>query len=174
MKSPRSADELYRCFEGIPVDPSREDIAVWKNPFLTHFSCTCIARYRKDSWHREKFHLRRQKLHRSAANHQVIEMLGIGNCSGADVDKFGKFGLTAVAGTRVDAPLTEECNANFECRLYDASQVSKHSLFIWEVVKAHVATSPKCPETVHYRGEGAFMISGRNIGRRSHFKAQNL
>ena len=51
---------------------------------------------------------------------------------------------------------------------------SKHSLFIWEVVKAHVATSPKYPETVHYRGEGVFMISGRNISRRSQFKAQNL
>ena len=85
-----------------------------------------------------------------------------------------QFGLTAVAGTKVDAPLIKECYANFECQLYDASQVSKHSLFIWEVVKAHVATSPKYPETVHYRGEGVFMISGRNISRRSQFKAQNL
>jgi len=41
-------------------------------------------------------------------------------------------------------------------------------------VKAHVATSPKYPETVHYRGEGVFMISGRNIGQRSQFKPQNL
>jgi flavin reductase (DIM6/NTAB) family NADH-FMN oxidoreductase RutF len=102
------------------------------------------------------------------------EVIGIGNCSGADVDKFEKFGLTAVAGTKVDVPLVKECYANFECQLYDGSQVSKHSLFIWEVVKAHVATSPKYPETVHYRGEGVFMISGRNISRRSQFKAQNL
>ncbi|MEK6209628.1 MAG: flavin reductase family protein [Pseudomonadota bacterium] len=102
------------------------------------------------------------------------EVIGIGNCSGAEVDKFGKFGLTAVAGTKVDAPLIKECYANFECRLYDGSQISKHGLFIWEVVKAHVATSPKYPETVHYRGEGVFMISGRNISRRSQFKAQNL
>ena len=64
--------------------------------------------------------------------------------------------------------------ANFECRLYDGSQISKHGLFIWEVVKAHVGLSPKYPETVHYRGEGVFMISGRNISRRSQFKAQNL
>jgi len=49
-----------------------------------------------------------------------------------------------------------------------------HLSHIWEVVKAHVAISPKYPETVHYRGEGVFMISGRNISRRSQFKAQNL
>jgi len=78
------------------------------------------------------------------------------------------------AGTKVDAPLIEECYANFECRLYDGGQISKHSLFIWEVVKAHVATSPKYPETVHYRGDGRLMISGREISRRSQFKPQNL
>lgn len=102
------------------------------------------------------------------------EVIGIGNCSGADMDKFEKFGLTPVAGAKVEAPLIKECYANFECRLHDGSQISKHGLFIWEVVKAHVTTSPKFPETLHYRGEGVFMISGRNISRRSRFKPQNL
>ena len=90
------------------------------------------------------------------------------------MDKFGKFGLTAVEGAKVDAPLIKECYANFECRLYDGSQISTHGLVIWEVVKAHVATSPKYPETVHYRGEGVFMISGRNVDRRGEFKVQHL
>ncbi len=102
------------------------------------------------------------------------EVVGIGNCSGAKVDKFDKFGLTAVAGDKVDAPLIKECYANFECRLADASQIAKHSLFIWEVVKAHVATSPKYPQTLHYRGDGVFMVSGGNISMRKKFKAQNL
>jgi len=102
------------------------------------------------------------------------KVIGIGNCSGAEVDKFEKFGLTPVAGAKVDAPLIKECYANFECRLYDGSQISKRSLFIWEVVKAHVATSPKYPETVHYRGDGVFMISGRNISRRRQFNAKYL
>ena len=39
--------------------------------------------------------------------------------------------------------------------IYDGSQISKHGLFIWEVVKAHVATSPKYPETFHYRNADA-------------------
>ena len=60
------------------------------------------------------------------------------------------------------APLIEECYANFECRLADASLVHKYNFFILEVVKAHAARSPKYPRTIHYRGDGVFMISGAN------------
>jgi flavin reductase (DIM6/NTAB) family NADH-FMN oxidoreductase RutF len=93
------------------------------------------------------------------------KVVGIGNCSGADVDKFGKFGLTAVAGEKVSAPLVGECFANFECRLVDASLIDKYSLFVLEVVKAHVARSPRYPKTIHYRGDGVFMVSGENTAR---------
>ena len=86
----------------------------------------------------------------------------IGNSSGRDIDKFDDFGLTPKPGTHVRAPLIAECYANFECRLVDASQVRKYNMFIFEVVKAHVATSPKYPKTIHYRGDGEFMISGAN------------
>lgn len=104
----------------------------------------------------------------------VNEVVGIGNCSGEKVDKFEEFGLTPVPGAKVGAPLIQECYANFECKLADASLISKYSLFIWEVVKADVATSPKYPETLHYRGEGRFMVSGRSINLRKKFKPQNL
>lgn len=104
----------------------------------------------------------------------VDTVVGIGNCSGADTDKFAKFGLTAQRGSRVEVPLLAECHSNFECRLYDGSQVGKHGLFIWEVVKAHVAALPRIPQTVHYRGEGKFMVSGPDISRRSRFKPENL
>ena len=76
--------------------------------------------------------------------------------------------------SELDAPSLGERYANFECRLYDGSQINKLSLFVWELVKAHVAISPKYPEALHYRGEGVFMISGREISRRARFKAQNL
>ena len=89
----------------------------------------------------------------------------IGNSSGRDIDKFDAFGLTAAPGTRVQAPLIAECYANFECLLADASKVRKYNMFIFEVVKAHVATSPKYPKTIHYRGDGEFMISGANTAR---------
>jgi len=33
---------------------------------------------------------------------------------------------------------------------------------------------PKRPETLHYRGDGEFMVSGRSISLRKKFKPQNL
>jgi flavin reductase (DIM6/NTAB) family NADH-FMN oxidoreductase RutF len=71
----------------------------------------------------------------------------------------------------VNAPLIAECYANFECKLVDSSLIDKYSLFVLEVVKAHVAPSPKYPKTIHYRGDGVFMISGENTARyRSRFR----
>jgi len=104
----------------------------------------------------------------------IEEAVGIGNCSGAEVDKFEEFGLTRAPGEKVEAPLIEECYASFECRLFEDKLVPQWSLFIWEVVKAHVAASPKYPETFHYRGDGIFMISGRSVNRRRKFKPEML
>lgn len=104
----------------------------------------------------------------------VDTVVGIGNTSGADLDKFAHFGLTAVPATHVAAPLIAECYASFECRLHDGSQIGKHGLFVWEVVKAHVAASPKRPRTLHYRGDGRFMLSGPEISRRRLFKPEML
>lgn len=99
----------------------------------------------------------------------------IGNSSGRDIDKFSEFGLKPTPGTHVRAPLIGECYANFECRLIDASQVRKYNMFIFEVVKAHVATAPKVPKTLHYRGNGEFMISGANTSKyRKLFKPEML
>jgi flavin reductase (DIM6/NTAB) family NADH-FMN oxidoreductase RutF len=84
----------------------------------------------------------------------------IGNSSGSDIDKFAEFGLTGEPATEVKAPLIGECYANFECKLVDASWVKKYNAFVFEVVKAHVAIRPKLPKTIHYRGDGEFMISG--------------
>jgi flavin reductase (DIM6/NTAB) family NADH-FMN oxidoreductase RutF len=89
----------------------------------------------------------------------------IGNCSGSSVDKFSEFALTPISGTHVRAPLIAQCYANFECRLADSGWVRKYNLFVFEVVKAHVAASPKFPKTIHYRGDGEFMISGTETRR---------
>ena len=99
---------------------------------------------------------------------------GIGNCSGGAIDKFQKFGLTPVAADKVSAPLIAECYANFECRLYDGSRIAKYSFFVWEVVKAHVAPSPKHPKTIHYRGNGEFMVAGGTISLRRKFRPEYL
>src|SRR6266446_285655 len=102
-------------------------------------------------------------------------VVSIGNSSGRDIDKFAEFRLTAETAAGVGAPLIRECYANFECKLVDSSLINKYNLFVLEVVKAHAATSPRFPKTIHYRGDGVFMISGENTSRfRAKFKPENL
>lgn len=91
------------------------------------------------------------------------QVIGIGNCSGTDIEKFRRFGLTATKAKDVAAPMIAECYASFECRLANAQPNPNHSLFVWEIVRAHVATTPRLPKTLHYRGDGEFMVSGREI-----------
>lgn len=103
------------------------------------------------------------------------KVVRIGNSSGRDIDKFADCGLTPKPGTHVRAPLIDECYANFECELVDSSWVRKYNIFVFDVVKAHVATSPRYPKTLHYRGDGEFMISGENTRRyRKLFRPQML
>jgi len=105
----------------------------------------------------------------------ATQVVRIGNCSGRDVSKFEAFKLSPIKGEKVDAPLIKECYANLECKLIDSSLIKKYSLFILEVVKAHVAISPKFPKTIHYRGDGLFMISGPTTSKyRKLFKPENL
>lgn len=101
-------------------------------------------------------------------------VVDIGNCSGATVDKFTEFGLTPRPGKAVRAPVIEECYAHFECRIYDSRLVNNYNFFIFEVVAARSAKSPKYPKTIHYRGDGAFMVSGENISYKRRFKRVNL
>jgi flavin reductase (DIM6/NTAB) family NADH-FMN oxidoreductase RutF len=94
----------------------------------------------------------------------------IGNTSGADIDKFEEFGLSAGKAKCVHAPLIEQCHANFECRLYDDALVDRYNFFLFEVVKAHVAPLPEHPETLHYKGDGIFMRSGPIINKKALFR----
>ncbi len=94
------------------------------------------------------------------AAHLAAKVVGIGNCSGRNGDKFAKFGLTRQKGAKVAAPLIAECHANIECRLADTRMIDRYELFIFEVVAASAAARARLPKTIHYRGDGAFMISG--------------
>ena len=102
------------------------------------------------------------------------QVFGIRNTSGGQIEKFAAFGLTAAEAQQVGAPLIRQCHASFECRLYDDRLVDKYNFFIFEVVKAHVAAAPKRPETMHYTGEGVFMISGKIISPCALFRPEIL
>ena len=96
---------------------------------------------------------------------QLEAVLGVGSTSGVDTDKFAAFGLTPEASELVAAPSIRECHAQFECRLHDDSLVERYDFFIWEVVAARAAARPRHPETLHYKGDGTFMVAGKVIRR---------
>jgi flavin reductase (DIM6/NTAB) family NADH-FMN oxidoreductase RutF len=87
----------------------------------------------------------------------------IGNCSGQDVDKFKRFGLTPAPAARVTPPLVAECFANLECQVVDMHLVNKYNLFILEVVKAWTDPAQKNPKTIHHQGYGNFAVDGEII-----------
>jgi flavin reductase (DIM6/NTAB) family NADH-FMN oxidoreductase RutF len=93
----------------------------------------------------------------------AYQVVKIGNCSGDTVDKFAEFGLTAKKAKSVKAPLIAECPASFECKLADGRLINRYDFFIFEVVKAHVARSPKYLKTMHYHGKGVFTVAGKTI-----------
>ena len=97
---------------------------------------------------------------------QLEQVLGVGSTSGADIDKFAAFGLTPEPAERVGAPAIRECHAHFACRLHDDSLVERYDFFVWEVVAARALATPRHPETLHYQGDGMFMVAGPTIRRR--------
>jgi flavin reductase (DIM6/NTAB) family NADH-FMN oxidoreductase RutF len=98
------------------------------------------------------------------------KVVGCGNTSGADIDKFAKFGLTPGPAASVGAPLIGECFANLECRVVDPRMVNRYGLFVLEVVKAWIDPAVKNPKTLHHRGKGKFMVAGETIRLKSTMK----
>lgn len=100
----------------------------------------------------------------------IDEVIGIGNTHGGEIDKFDQFNLTAEPAGPVGAPAIAECHAQFACRLVDDRLVAGRNFFVFEVVAARVATEPDWPETLHYTGDGVFMVSGRHVDRHGQFR----
>lgn len=98
------------------------------------------------------------------------QVVGIGNCSGARVDKFAKFGLTPVESAQVQAPLIAECYASLECRVADTRLANRYNFFVLEGVQAWVDRAIRNPQTLHHRGNGVFAVAGETLRLRSRMK----
>ena len=101
------------------------------------------------------------------ALHLAQKVVDVGNCSGRDVAKFEKFGLTPRKAGRVAAPLIAECFANLECEVVDSRLVNKYNLFVLEVLKAWTDPKQPDPKTIHHRGHGKFVVDGSLIKLKS-------
>lgn len=100
----------------------------------------------------------------------IDQVVGVGTCSGADTDKFEKFGLTPVKGKYVGSPLIEECLANIECKVIDI--VKKHNIVVLEGVAAYFDSSRKEKRTIHAVGDGTFIVDGRRLNRREMMRSK--
>lgn len=98
------------------------------------------------------------------------KVVGCGNTSGANMNKFEKFSLTPRPAALVGAPLIAECHANLECRVADTSMVDKYGLFVLEVIQAWIDPAVKDPRTIHHLGSGNFMVAGERIKLESGMK----
>lgn len=87
----------------------------------------------------------------------------VGNCSGADVDKFERFGLKRAASDLVSAPLLPDCVANLECKVHDTTLVDRFNLFVLEVVGIVVNDDARDRRLLHHQGDGTFTADGETI-----------
>jgi len=104
------------------------------------------------------------------AAHLAQKVVNVGNCSGRDVAKLEKFGLTPIPAKRVAAPLIAECFANLECKVVDSRLVNMYSLFVLQVLKAWIDPTQKNSKTIHHHGYGKFVVDGEMIKLRSRMR----
>jgi len=100
----------------------------------------------------------------------AVKVVGCGNTSGRDIDKFKTFGFTPTPASQVRLPLIAECYANLECRVVDARMVAKYNFFTLEVIKAWIDPSRKQPRAIHHKERAVFMVAGKTIRLRSRMK----
>lgn len=93
------------------------------------------------------------------------KVVRIGDCSGADIDKFKTFALTPLPAAEVKAPLISECLACLECRVTD--YLEPQGIFILQGIRAWIDNDRKERRTFHANGDGTFVVDGDTINFRS-------
>lgn len=92
----------------------------------------------------------------------------IGDISGAQTDKFDKFGLTALPASEVGAPLIDEAIANIECRVVDYNE--QYGLIVFEALKLWEKKGKCDRRLLHARGDGTFTADGESMNLRRYMK----
>jgi flavin reductase (DIM6/NTAB) family NADH-FMN oxidoreductase RutF len=96
--------------------------------------------------------------------------VGVGTCSGRDVEKFEKFRLTRAKAKHVHPPLIKDCVANIECRVVD--MIDRYNIVILEGVAAYFDSSRKERRILHAIGDGTFVVDGRKFDRKEMMRAK--
>ncbi|MEM5769394.1 MAG: flavin reductase family protein [Bacillota bacterium] len=94
----------------------------------------------------------------------IEKVVGIGDYSGAECDKFKKFDLTPLPAADVQAPLIAECLACIECRV--SNYLTPPGIFILEGIHAWINHARKERRTFHANGDGTFVVDGNTVNLR--------
>ncbi|WP_208452779.1 flavin reductase family protein [Burkholderia gladioli] len=90
----------------------------------------------------------------------AVTLVEIGNCSGAELDKFERFGLATAPSKQVAAPRLADCLYNIECVIEDDTLAERHDLFVLRAVAAAVNDAREERRVLHHRGDGTFAADG--------------
>lgn len=101
----------------------------------------------------------------------IDTVIGIGTCSGTEVDKFAAFGLRRTPASRVGAPLLPDCLANIECRVVD--RIGGYDMVILESLAAwHDPARATTGPMLHAVGDGTFIVDGERLDRREAMRSK--
>lgn len=100
----------------------------------------------------------------------VETVVKIGMVSGADTDKFAKFGLEALPAGTVQAPLIAGCLACLECKVVD--YVDKYGFVILHVTRVWENPDSKDRKMLHAKGDGRFVADGEVFDCRNLMEAK--
>ena len=105
----------------------------------------------------------------NAVDEKLMEAVRIcGEKSGRDTDKFKLAKLTAVEGSKVNAPLIDESPLNIECKVVKQVETGDHVWFIGEVLATHVRNDYDWKDGLLFKwvgDEGFFYKVGNNTGK---------
>lgn len=90
----------------------------------------------------------------SAEQAELVDWCGV--VSGKDHDKFAERNLTAVSGSKVAAPIVEECPIALECKVTQRIPLGTHDMFLAEIVAVQVSKE-------FLTEDGKFDLSKQNL-----------
>ena len=90
----------------------------------------------------------------TAAMAKKVDWCGVK--SGREFNKFKECNWTAVAGSKVKAPIVAECPLALECKVVQTLDLGAHTLFIAEIVAVQVSKD-------HLDEKGRFLVEKDNL-----------
>jgi flavin reductase (DIM6/NTAB) family NADH-FMN oxidoreductase RutF len=85
----------------------------------------------------------------------IDAVIGCGDRSGKNVDKFTETGLTPEVSKRVKSPRIKECLINIECKKLESFEKGDHTWYLAKIVKTDAV--------VNYDSSDALLFGGREF-----------